>query len=134
MSSEPSGRPTFQMHSARPTTVDFAVAAPIARADVPALCRNVAALLEAAGADVALCDVASLPADAVAVDALARIQLAVRRMGCRLVLRHPADELCDLLAFVGLAAPLGIEPGRQAEEREQRVGVEEERELGDPPA
>jgi hypothetical protein len=122
------------MPSARPTTVAFAVAGPIARAEVPALCGHVAALLDATGADVALCDVAALPADAVAVDALARIQLATRRMGRRLELRGAADDLLDLLAFVGVAGPLGIEPWRQAEEREQRLGVEEERELGDPPA
>jgi hypothetical protein len=122
------------MPSARPTTVAFAVAGPIARAEVPALCGHVAALLEATGADVALCDVAALPADAVAVDALARIQLATRRMGRRLELRGAADDLLDLLAFVGVAGALGIEPWRQAEEREERLGVEEERELGDPPA
>jgi ABC-type transporter Mla MlaB component len=119
------------MPSARPTTVVFAVAGPIARADVPAICRDVAAMLEATGADVALCDVGSLRADAIAVDALARIQLAARRMGRRVVLRHAAGDLRDLLAFVGLAGVLRIEPGGQAEQREQRVGVEEERELGD---
>jgi ABC-type transporter Mla MlaB component len=134
MSSAPAGRPTLQMPSARPTTVAFAVAGPIARADVPALCRRIAALLEAAGADVALCDVGRLPADAAALDALARIQLAARQRGGGLVLRHAADDLRDLLAFAGLTEALGIEPGRQAEEREQRVGVEEERELGDPSA
>jgi hypothetical protein len=122
------------MPSARPTTVAFAVAGPIARADIPALCGRVAMLLETSGADIALCDVTELPADAAAVDAVARIQLAARRMGRRLVLREAADDLLDLLAFVGVAGALGIEPWRQAEEREERGGVEEERELGDPPA
>src|SRR6478735_9286017 len=122
------------MPSARPTTVVFAVAGPIARADLPAICGGVAALLETTGADVALCDVAGLAADAVAVDALARIQLAARRMGREVVLRHVADELRDLLAFVGLAFALRIEPRGEAEQRKQGVGVEEERELGDPPA
>jgi len=122
------------MPSARPTTVAFAVAGPIARADIPALCRRVAALLEASGADIALCDVTTLTADATAVDVLARLQLAARRMGRRLVLREAADDLLDLLVFVGVAGALGIEPCGQAEEREERVGVEEERELGDSPA
>jgi hypothetical protein len=122
------------MPSARPTTVAFAVAGPIARADIPALCRRVAMLLETSGADIALCDVTELPVNAAAVDAVARIQLAARRMGRRLVLREAADDLLDLLAFVGVAGALGIEPWRQAEEREERGGVEEERELGDPPA
>jgi ABC-type transporter Mla MlaB component len=122
------------MPSERPTSVVFAVAGPIARADLPAICGDVAALLEATGADVALCDVEALPADAVAIDALARIQLAARRMGRQVVLRHAADDLRDLLALVGLTGVLRIEPGGQAEQRKQGVGVEEERELADPPA
>jgi ABC-type transporter Mla MlaB component len=122
------------MPSERPTSVVFAVAGPIARADLPAICGDVAALLEATGADVALCDVGALPADAVAIDALARIQLAARRMGRQVMLRHAADDLRDLLAFVGLTPQLRIEPGGQAEQRKQGVGVEEERELIDPPA
>ena len=122
------------MPSARPTTVVFAVAGPVARADLPAICGDIVAVLEATGADVALCDVGALPADAAAVDALARIQLAAQRTGRRVVLRHVADDLRDLLAFVGLAGVLRIEPGGQSEQREQRVGVEEERELDDPPA
>ena len=122
------------MPSARPTTVVFAVAGPMARADLPAICGDVAALLEATGADVALCDVGALPADAAAVDALARIQLAARRMGRQVVLRDVADDLRDLLTLVGLGGVLRIEPGGQPEQREQRVGVEEERELDDPPA
>ena len=122
------------MPSARPTTVVFAVAGPIARVDLPAICGAFATLLEATDADVALCDVGALSADAVTVDALARIQLAARRMGREVVLRHVADDLRDLLAFVGLTAALRIEPGGQAEQREQRLGVEEERELDDPSA
>ena len=122
------------MPSVRPTTVVIAVAGPIARADLPAICGDVAALLEATGADVALCDVGGLPADLVAIDALARIQLAARRKGRQVVLRHAADDLRDMLAFVGLAGALRIEPGGQAEQRKQGVGVEEEGELDDPPA
>jgi ABC-type transporter Mla MlaB component len=122
------------MPSARPTAVVFAVAGPVARADLPAICGHVAALLEATGADVALCDVGALSADAVAIDALARIQVAAQRMGRQVVLRHVADELRALMALAGLDAVLRIEPRGQFEQREQRVGVEEERELDDPPA
>jgi ABC-type transporter Mla MlaB component len=121
------------MPSARPSTVVFAVAGPLARADLPAVSGGVAALLETSGAEIALCDVGALGADAVALDALARMQLAAGRMGRQVVLRHVTDELRGLLALVGLDGVLRIEPGRQAEQREQRVGVEEERELGDPP-
>jgi hypothetical protein len=63
---------------------------------------------------------------------LARLQLAARRAGFDLELRSGSGELRELVAFVGLADVLRLEPGGQAEEREERVGVEEERELDDP--
>src|SRR3954469_15157268 len=103
MSSPRWGRPPLPLPPARPTTGAFAAPGPIARADLPAICGHVAALLEATGADVARCDVAALPADAAAVDALARIQLSARRMGRRLEVRGAADDLLALLAFVGVA-------------------------------
>jgi anti-anti-sigma regulatory factor len=79
-----------------------------------------------------VCDASDLDADAAAVDALARLRLTARRLGCRFRLRNATDELRELLAFVGLAEVLGVEPGRQAEERKQGGGVEEEAELDDP--
>ena len=81
-----------------------------------------------------MCDVSALDPDAVTIDALARLQLGSRRVGCTLLLRHASRELRELLAFVGLNEVLRLEPGRQREEREQRVGVQEERELDEPPA
>jgi anti-anti-sigma regulatory factor len=67
------------------------------------------------------------------VDSLARFALAERRRGRRLQLSSVPDELRELLALTGLdGVLLGVEPGREAEEREQRFGVEEERELDDP--
>ena len=68
------------------------------------------------------------------VDALARLQLAARRCGLELRLAHVPDELRELITFVGLAEALGLEPRGEAEEREERVRVEEERQLGDPAA
>jgi len=38
----------------------------------------------------------------VAVDALARLQLAARRRGCQVRLRRAPNELRELLAFMGL--------------------------------
>ena len=70
-------------------------------------------------------------ADLGTVDALARLRLAARRSGLELRLRHVSDELLELITFVGLAEALGLEPRGQAEEREERVGVEEEGELDD---
>ena len=71
--------------------------------------------------------------DLALVDALVRMRLVARRRGCRLLLRDPSEELRELLALVGLAEVLGVEPGRQAELGEQR-GVEEVVQPGDPPA
>ena len=86
-----------------PQTVEFAVRGPIAHDDLPGLCQRVCALLSESGADVALCDVATVEPDAVTVDALARLQLAARRYGCQVRLRRASDELRKLVAFMGLA-------------------------------
>jgi hypothetical protein len=98
--------------------------------------RLAAQLAEAvrAGVTSAVCDVGALVPDADAVDGLARLRLAARRLGCELWLRRASFELLQLLAFVGLADALRVEVRREAEKREQRVGVEEERELDDPVA
>jgi hypothetical protein len=77
-------------------------------------------------------DVSMFTADVLTVDALARLQLSAHRTGRRLKLRDASDELQDLIHLVGLRDVLGVEPGRQPEQREDRVGVEEERELDDP--
>ena len=120
-------------------TIAFAIAGPIGRHDLPGLCARVCALLDRSGAAVALCDVAGIVPDAVTVDALARLQLAARHFECQVRLRNASAELRDLIAFMGLrhvvpddSAGSGLEPRRQAEQREQRLRVEEERELGDP--
>jgi ABC-type transporter Mla MlaB component len=83
-------------------TVAFAVGGPIARADLPGLCDRICALLSESGATVALCDVRGVEPDAVTVDALARLQLAARRLGCRVRLRNASPELRDLVLFMGL--------------------------------
>ena len=79
-----------------------------------------------------VCDAGALPPDAESLDALARLCLHARREGLELRLRGASRELRDLLAFAGLAGVLGLEPGGQAEQREERRGVEEERHPGDP--
>jgi hypothetical protein len=65
------------------------------------------------------------------VDTLSRLALAERRCGRRLRLGNVPRELRELLVLTGLDGALGLEPGRELEERKERVGVEEERELGD---
>lgn len=48
-------------------------------------------------------DVRDIDPDAVTVDALARLQLAARRLSCRLLLRNASPELLELVTFMGLA-------------------------------
>ena len=104
-----------------PRMLEFAVHGPIARSDLPGLCARLCGLLAASDADVALCDVHDVRPDAVTVDALARLQLAARRHGCRVILRTASAELRELVAFMGLedvlAATAGAAPGRTAGRR-----------------
>jgi ABC-type transporter Mla MlaB component len=88
--------------AAAPRTLTFAIVGPISRDDVPGLCARVCRLLATSRPDVAFCEVAGVAADAVAVDALARLQLAARRYRCQVRLRGAPDELLDLVAFMGL--------------------------------
>ena len=90
------------MSSAAPRTLDFAIYGPIDRGDLPGLCERVCGLLAARGADVVRCDVRGVEPDAVTVDALARLQLAARRNGCRVTLRNASAELRALVGFMGL--------------------------------
>jgi len=77
---------------------------PIAPQDIPALCRRARVLLERSDAELVICDVGALvEPDAVTVEALARVRLTARRLGCRVRLRHSCRELRELLAFTGLA-------------------------------
>ena len=82
--------------------MDFSIWGPIARDDLPGLCDRVCALLREHEPVVARCDVHSVDVDAVTVDALCRLQLAARRQGCQVRLRHASTELRELVAFMGL--------------------------------
>lgn len=93
--------------------VSFRIWGPIARTDLPGLCDRVCAVLTAAAGRRLGCEVSTVPADAVTVEALALLQLAARREGCRIVLRGALPELVDLVAFLGLADVLPEEPLRR---------------------
>ena len=73
--------------------------------------------------------------DLAAVDVLARLELEARRRGARLVVEALCPLLAELLEVSGLGRRVGVgrEVGRQAEEREDRPGVEEAVEPTDPP-
>lgn len=90
------------MPTSGPHTVAFRIRGPIERDDLPGLCERVCALLREHGPGVVRCDVRDVRPDAVTVDALARLQLAARRLGCRVHLCNASPELSDLVAFMGL--------------------------------
>jgi hypothetical protein len=79
-------------------------------------------------------DVSRFHADLGSVDALARLKLEARRRGCALRFENPSSDLRALLGLCGLGEALLVEPRRDPEELEQPLGVEEERQLGDPTA
>jgi ABC-type transporter Mla MlaB component len=90
------------MAEPRPRSLVFTITGPISRADLPGLSDRVCALLGASDVEVAFCDVGGVPADAVTVDALARLQLGARRHRCQVRLRNASVELLGLVAFMGL--------------------------------
>lgn len=81
-----------------------------------------------------ICDLKALAGrpDVATIDALARLQLMLRRDGLEILLRGASEELVELVELVGLAEVLRVESRRQTEERKEGAGVEEERELDDP--
>jgi len=57
-------------------------------------------------------DLSGAPPTAATVDGLARLALSLKRRGRKLRLRHASPELLELIAFMGLATALGVEPKR----------------------
>jgi ABC-type transporter Mla MlaB component len=91
------------MSATGPRPLVFAVRGPIARSDLPGLCGRICSLLSEPAADHVVCDVCGVEPDAVTVDALARLQLAATRRGCRIFLRNASDELVQLVGLMGLS-------------------------------
>jgi hypothetical protein len=94
------------MGATAPNSVAFAIRGPISPADLPGLCDRVCRLLAESGPGVAICDVHGVEPDAVAVDALCRLQLGARRHDCQIRLRHASKDLLELVAFMGLTEVL----------------------------
>ena len=94
------------MPSSERNVITFAITGPIAPTDLAGLCRRVCTLLDGGDAASAVCEVQGVSADAVTVDALARLQLVARRHGCQVRMRGASDELRELVAFMGLDAVL----------------------------
>ena len=95
-----------QRISARPLVLTGA----LARADIPGLCQRAHAWLEGCdGCSPLLCDVGGLVAcDAVAVDALAHLQLIARRHGSELRVLQASGDLRDLISLAGLSDVLRV--------------------------
>jgi ABC-type transporter Mla MlaB component len=127
--------------AADPNEMVIVIDGPTAPADVGELCERLRRQVEGSPTDLILCDAGALvDPDLAAIDALARLQLTARRLGCRIRLRGACGELRDLLSLSGLDEVVSVserlrpQPGRQAEEREPSLGVEEEGDPGDPVA
>ena len=65
-------------------------------------------------AKVVPCDVRCLGAEVAVVDALARLQLAAMRYGCRISLSNTSPDLVELIAFIGLEEVLLRDEDRSA--------------------
>jgi ABC-type transporter Mla MlaB component len=96
--------------SERRRTVTMTVPSPLGRAELPALFARTCELLALGrGCELLLCEVGAVDADAVAVDALARLALAARRSGCEVRLRGASPELIGLVELIGLGDVLRSE-------------------------
>lgn len=111
----------------------FAIGVTVTRADIPRLCAALAELLRGTAGGVVTCHVAEVTRpDVVTVEALARLRMTARRHGWQLVVSGAGPDLLRLVQLLGLTDALP-QAGRQSEEREQPVGVEEVVDGGDPP-
>jgi ABC-type transporter Mla MlaB component len=99
----------------------IAISAPLSRADLPRLFERACALLEGIAPEVLCCEVAAVAADAVGVEALARLALAARRHGAQLLISGASPELRSLVELMGLSDVLAV-PSRPALEAGRTAG------------
>lgn len=105
---------------------------PVAPLGGPGPCGRVTALIRGGACTVVVCDVGRLTSPTLAtIDALARLALTARRSGGAIRLRNASPQLRALVRLAGLGDVLPGDDGlrfearRQAEEREEPLGVEE---------
>lgn len=82
--------------------IGVTIRGPLQRTDLPGLYTRVCALFTANRGATLVCDVTEVAVDAVAVEALARLELGARRHGCSVRLVSAPRELIDLVSFMGL--------------------------------
>ncbi|WP_229072726.1 STAS domain-containing protein [Actinoplanes sp. DH11] len=81
----------------------FPVGTAVRRAEIPALCADLADRLRGRPGGIVICDVGGTEPPGVAtVEALARLRLTARRHGWRLHLRDAGPEVWQLLDLLGL--------------------------------
>ena len=79
------------------------------RESLPHFCEQAGVVLAQAQGRPVICDVGGVVApDAVAVDGLARMQLAARRLGTRIRLQNVPQQLHELLELTGLYEALPV--------------------------
>src|SRR2546423_8115859 len=83
-------------------SITILISGPIAPTDLPGLYRRVCALFEQCDAAVAVCDVDGITADAVTVDALARLQPPPGPPQGRARLRGASPEVPQLRSLLGV--------------------------------
>lgn len=86
-----------------PTTLIVTLRGLIDRPAAARLGDEVADLLRTTGARQLVCDVGGVTrSDAAAVDAVCRMKVTARRLGCSMQVRHASAELVELLDLIGL--------------------------------
>ena len=88
----------------------LAIRGPLTRDDLPGLYERVCASLSALPPGDVACAVDGVAADAVAVEALARLQLAARAHGQRVVMTGASEPLRAIIELVGLSGVLVAVP------------------------
>jgi ABC-type transporter Mla MlaB component len=99
------------MAATQPRVAHLTIRAPLRRAELPALFARTCRLLGERHPTLLVCEVHGIEADAVAVDALARLGLAARRHRCGVTFAGASCELRELIELVGLGDALPCAEG-----------------------
>ena len=123
-----------------PSTLVLVIRGRVGPDGVAAICRRMTPLLQHHDCSRLVCDVHGVvEPDAATMDGLARLQLAARRMGCRVHLTRASGELQELLDLIGLRevlplwSDLTLEPWRKPEQRKELGRIQKEADPGDLP-
>jgi len=92
-----------------PPSIALAIRGPIERSDLPGLSLRLCTLFAHNPGKLVLADVSDVEADAVCVDALARLQLVAKRNDSRVVRINASPALIDLVEFMALDRVLSSE-------------------------